>query len=401
MPLPPLLLALAAIAPPEPPAAGPPSVGPSATVAVAAPDPDAPGAAPTRVRAAILAGEGIDLAALQAALQRRLPDLALGPESAPPAAAGPGLQGHVRVQPAGPGVFTLRLVLSDGRAFVREVETDADAAAVRALAGMLASLIPAIEEASVAADEEDAPLPEPLVAAVAAAEPPPAPPPEPAPEPRPGATPAPPPAEPAGPAEAPPPRLELGPTVAAGGLIGIGTTSAGWRGAALHLGLDLRTRRGLGLGLDLRHTTWGVERYRLGRLRVGVTIGATLRVQALEVPIHAILAVEPWWLRDGDAAVPLDHAGDGGAPRPLLGAGVRLSPGYRARFGEDGRIHLRLGARFEATGSGEPRNGLRAPRLAAAGAAPLLGFGGLEFACGLELSLSIAPRPLVARPPAR
>lgn len=388
MPLPLLLLALVAAAPPEPPEASLPAAEKTTSAA-----------SPTRIRAAILASEGIDPAALQAALQRRLPDLALGPESAPPAAAGPGLQAHIRVQPADPGVFTLRLVLADGRAFVREVETGDDAA-VRALAGMLASLIPAIEEASVAADEEDAPLPEPLVAAVAASEPP-APPPEPAPEPRPEPPPPSPLAGPAAPPEAPPPRLELGPTIAAGGLIGLGTTSAGWRGAALHLGLDLRTRRGLGLGLDLRHTTWGVDRYRLGRLRVAVTVGATLRLQALEVPLHAILAVEPWWLRQGDAAVPLDHAGDGGAPRPLLGAGVRLSPGYRARFGEGGRIHLRLGARFEATGSGEPRDGLRAPRLAAAGAAPLLGFGGLEFACGFELSLSIAPRPLVARPSPR
>lgn len=353
---------------------------------------------PLRILGAVIDVDGVDAAAIERALALRLPGLRRHDrEHGAPLADEPGLYAYIEVRRGDGEAIALRVILSDGRAYLRALEAS-DAEAPRVCAGALASLLPAIEEATAVPDAEDVPLPpalrgEPLpLEAMPASEagtelaPEPQAEPEPEPEPRPIAAPV----EPA-PADAPP-RLELGPTVGVGGIIGAGRRAAGWRGAVGHLGVDLRGRRPWIAGVDLRFGSLAVADLRLSRLRVALAGGVVLRQGAFEAPIVAILSLEPWWF----GQVPTDMAptsSEDDGPRPLLGAGLRVTPSYTAPLGE--RARIRLGARFEVSAAGEPRGGrLRAPLVRdAATGATRAGLGGPELTVGVDLTLWLAPRP--------
>ncbi|MCB9702958.1 MAG: hypothetical protein H6711_13775 [Myxococcales bacterium] len=345
-------------------------------------------AAATTILGGVMVVDGVDEAAVRDAIALRLPRLALHHrESGAPADDRPGLHAYIEVRRDSGDAIALTIILADGRAFRRVLEAD-DADAPRAIAGALASLIPAIEEASIEADEEDVPLPPAFSAELGSPapepEPEPAPEPEPEPEPAPdegSAATTPEPADAGAPAPDRPPPLELGLNLGSGGLVGFVPPSAGWRGAAGWLGLELRWRRGLLLGAELRLAGVSAPDVRLLRLRSALGVGYGLRRGPFEVPIVALLSVEPWWVRGPGGPLSPTHAADGSAARPLLGLGVRLSPGYRVELG-GGRLSLRIGVRLEAMTSGEPRAGLRRPVLGDA-----LTLGGLELAGGLDLTL--------------
>ena len=98
------------------------------------------------IRFAVLHADGFaDRDALERAIALRLPGLTLAADaaSAPPPDDG-ALRAFIELQHRDAAV-RLSLILSDGRAYLRELEVDADAP-VRPTAGALANLIAAIED---------------------------------------------------------------------------------------------------------------------------------------------------------------------------------------------------------------------------------------------------------------
>lgn len=346
----------------------------------------------TRIAVAILRADGFDdLPALERAIALRLPALTLARagEPAPPAPTGT-LRAFIELRRDG-NQAQLTLILADGRAYLRELEVDADAPA-RPAAGALANLVAGIEDDSVAPDKQDVPLPPAL-----AAEPTPAPVtrPEPRPEPK---------LEPVPKASPPPalPRWQLGPLLRFAGAFGLSPPAPGLRGAGPGLGLDARAPSGLLLALDLQWVTRAVDRYHLQRIRVALGVGYALRRGGFELPVAALVAVEPWWLGDGRGPVALQSPS--GRPGPLLALGLRLSPGFSAPIGARG-ARLRVGARAELWASGQADAGLRRPELrlptqtTQPTPGPTLtrslaaGLGGVELQLGLEVGVWLPVGP--------
>lgn len=335
--------------------------------------PDSPDA--TTIDAALIRGEGVDLPEIERALRVRLPSLQLF-EQGMDMPEGTGMRAFVDLRRLSPTQVQVAVILSDGRAYFRTVDIEAGEPA-RPVAGALALLIAAIEDDSVAPDQRDVPVPPAIAAPVEshvleARECP-----APAPCPKPPA-----PVEPP-----PPPRLELAPTLRSGATFGLGPQVPGLRGAMFGFGVDLRWRGGATLAVDLRAIGARVERYPLHRVRVAAGGGYTLRRGAFELPIVGMFGVE-WWGVRGDSE--LDRHGPGAAARPLVGGGLRLSPGFWARLGP---AALRAGARVELWGSGEPGpGGLRQPVIARVNEPGLAALGGAELSLALELSVWLAPR---------
>ena len=162
-----------------------------------------------RFGALVLRAEGPALAELGPALTLRLPDLPVVRES--PTDGAPFVFVAVRTDPAVPVRHQIGVITSDGAAYFREVDTGADPPA-RLLASVLANLLVAIAEGTVAPDRTDVAIPPPD-----AALPGPAPAPQVAPEPTPPVVPPPQPVPRASTPAAPRPTWEYGP-VARGGL---------------------------------------------------------------------------------------------------------------------------------------------------------------------------------------
>ena len=324
--------------------------------------------ATTDIGVAVLRAEGFgEPDELERAISLRLPDLTLVAfgEPVPPAEDG-SLRAFIELEHQGTTV-RLRLILADGRAYLRELEVDADAA-VRPAASALANLVAAIEDDTAVPDQENVEVPEVLAPA-------PEPTPKPVPKDRPKLTPV-------APSPAPPgPRWQLGPTLRIGASLGL--APPGLRGAGAGLGLDARHPSGLLLALDLQWLTRAVDRFHLQRLRVALGLGYALRRGGFELPVAALVAVEPWWLGEDGRRVPLRTL-NGVSPAPLIGIGLRLSPGYTASIGDHG-ARLRVGARVELWGSGQLGPGLRRPELRLpTGPAHL---GGVELQLGLEVGV--------------
>jgi len=333
-------------------------------------DPRAPVAG--RIGVAVLRADGFrdHGGELERAISLRLPGLTLVPlgQHAPPAQFG-SLRAFIEIERRAASV-RLSLILADGRAYLRELEVDADDD-VRPTAGALANLVAAIEDDTAVPDQENVPLPAAL-----------APEPEaitiekPVPEDRP--KPAPVVIKPAPP---PPPRWELGPTLRIGGAIGL--APPGLRGAGAGLGLDARAPSGLLLALDVQWLTRAADRFQLQRVRIALGLGYAFRRGGFELPIAALVGVEPWWLAQAGRRVPL-RADNGPPPAPLLGLGLRISPGYSANFGKHG-ARLRVGARMELWTSGQAGAGLRRPELRLPNGP--INLGGVELQLGLEVGV--------------
>ena len=336
----------------------------------------------TRIGAAILRAEGFERDELERAIQLRLPALTLievGSE-APPATDG-ALRAFIELRRVSPTELELTLILADGRAYLRALEVDADAPA-RPAASALANLIAAIEDDTVVPDKSHVPLPPALIASepAAAAAPVPA-----------ASCPEPPPPTPT--PTPPAPRWELGPSLRAGASLGL-TPIPGLRGAGLGLGLNARAPSGLLLVLDLQGLGRALHQLRVQRLRVALGVGYALRRGGFELPVAALLGVEPWRLVGDDGPVPISSMR--GRPRPLIGLGLRLAPGLRAALGRSG-AQLRAGLNLELWASGEAAAGLRHPELRVSSSA--LSLGGVELNLGLELGVWFPVGPAPARRP--
>jgi hypothetical protein len=321
----------------------------------------------TRIDLAVLAAGGfVDRGELERAISLRLPDLTLVPLGAPTPADDGSLRALIELEHKATTV-RLSLILSDGRAYLRELEVDADDA-VRPTASALANLVAAIEDDTAVPDQQNVPLPAALAPAPAPAKP--------VPEDRPKPAPVTPPPAPLA------PRWELGPSLRVGAAFGLSRPAA-LRGAGAAIGLDARAPSGLLLALDLQWLTRAVDVFHLQRVRVALGVGYALRRGGFELPVAALVGIEPWWLgRDGHR-VPL-RAAKAGPPDPLIGLGLRLSPGYSADIGKQG-ARLRVGARVELWASGQPESGLRRPELRLPTATAHL--GGVELQLGLEVGV--------------
>jgi hypothetical protein len=333
--------------------------------------------APT-IAGALVRVEGVEFADLERALRVRLPSLALA-QQGDELPARDGLRAFVELRRTSPTQVQVALILADGRAYFRVVDT-ADEPPARPVAAALALLIAAIEDDSVAPDQRDVPVPP------AIAEPPPQPVqsdvskdtslkkcPEVQPCPRPPARPVLPPA----------PPLELGLVRYDGASFGLDRPLAGVRGAMFGLGLDLRWRRGAIAAVEVRATVAPVDRHTLARVRVAAGAGFGVRVRAFELPIVGLVGVEWWGLPGGEVSVARASS------RPLVGGGLRLSPGFWLRLPA---VAVRAGARAELWASGEPGpNGPRKPLLARPGEAALAAVGGVELNVGIEVGVWFDP----------
>ncbi|MEZ4449507.1 MAG: hypothetical protein R3B09_08505 [Nannocystaceae bacterium] len=103
--------------------------------------------------------DGVDAAAVQGALGLRLPSLRrYDREHGVPIEDAPGLYAYIAVRRGDARAIAVRVILSDGRAYLRSIDAG-DAEAPRLIASTLASLIPGIEEATEEPDEEDVTFP--------------------------------------------------------------------------------------------------------------------------------------------------------------------------------------------------------------------------------------------------
>ena len=376
-----MLLAIALLAPPPLPAA-------AASVHAQTPEP----APHTAVDTVVLRADGLDAAALRAALTRRRPDLTVRDDAPPDVTR----SAFVEVVAALPDV-TLDVVLADGRAYHRTLHTGT-APGERAAARLLVQLLAAIAEQRVEPERRDVPIPawtrdaarEPETTLAVPEPPPTIPEPPAAIEPSPQ-LPAPPLVDPPAPTikkTATRGPLELGLAADFTAALGLSpprdvSTLRGLGGA---LRLDLRLPRGLVIGVAARGLARRADDLALARLRGAATLGYLHRRARLELLTSAGLSFETWRVRQaGDGVY---YAEPGADTRPLLiGALVRVAPGVRLTPGR--RVAVRLGAWLELAGSWLPTGAsARLARTYHDGQppTPVFALGGLELAMGLELA---------------
>lgn len=259
---------------------------------------------------------------------------------------------------------------ADGRLFTRASAAEAGEPE-RAAAASLAHLLAAIEEGTATPGPADAPLvppPSETVSAVA----------------RPSAPPC---IAPAGtprvsePVVTPPvPRFEIGPVVGLTEVFGVGrpTALAGRVGDGGHVGVELRGGSGLLVGLELRGLGARDGGLHLGRLRVALAIGHSLRRGLFELRSRAALVVEPWWVGGRAAGGPTT------AGTPLLGGALSVTPGLSAALAP--RVRLFAGLRFEASYAADPRAGAIVQAVDTSGT-PRFRLGGVELAVAAEIGV--------------
>ena len=252
----------------------------------------------------------------------------------------------------------MRLLLSDGRAYVRVIEAPASSRA-REIAATIANLLVGIEDGAIAPTQEHVPLPKALR--------PVAPPPKPKPKPRP---------RPSGPAR------EWGIAATGAAIVGVGPPEPqGFAAGAGELRGEHRWRRGATVGLGLRVAGHRTSGYGLVRIRIAPGVGYAWRSGAFELHTIAMLTVEPWVLVQGGNVPDVER-------RPvsaLLGGAVRVEP--------VGRVHLRrgksvrIGPFVEFAGSAIPSRGGGIARVRSrnemGGLDDLFRAGGFEIAIGL------------------
>lgn len=357
-------------------------LGSSAPATSSGPTPPSAPAAP-RIERVQLDAEASLQPALLDALGLRLgpvPVVAHG-AAAPP--AGEGLQVYVHVPAPTDARYRVEIIVSDGRAYAREIVAPA-AMAGRILGGELALLLRGIEEGSLAPDRRDAVIPADGVVPV---------------EPR-ASEPA---AEPAAAGPAPPRapvparrearRAELGLLMGVGGSLGVapGSNVAASAVGLGELGLDVRWPGGGVVSANVRVGGRRPSPFSVVRTRIAVGGGYVLRRAAFELPIRVWLAVEPWGVRAhgrGTPVIPLE-----GTARevPLWGLVARAEPGLRVAVRARPSLAMRVGPYVELAGSAAWSDGAGVPRLRDAGTGEVIArLGGLELGLGLCVQLWIA-----------
>jgi len=290
---------------------------------------------------------GDDFDALASELRLRLPLLevqAFEPSQGvmPP---GPGeLTVLVRVQ-SEPAHFSVAIIVSDGRAFDRDVSVDDGpdpSERSEQIARSVANLVVGIDAGTEPPDRSDAELPGPVPLDEPCPECPVCPDPEP--EPPPELIPEPPPEPDSAPVVSP--AIELGPYVSIGAVTGLGEPAAADRFAAWGgtLGVATRWPRGAVLVAELRGAGRShADGERIVRLRASLGGGYAWRPPAsrAELDVRAGVAVEPWFVRSDAETVRFSNT-----TRPLVGAWSRITAGYRPALG-DARRSVRIGGYAE------------------------------------------------------
>lgn len=324
----------------------------------------------------------IEEALLRDELALRLPDVALwGHEEDPPAASAGSLTADLELRPISPpGRLEMTLVVSDGRAFDRTVELEADQSAMehaRMIARAVSNLVFAVEAGEVVADRDDVPLPtdaplpcpEPVVTVLERhRDPPPVvvvvPPTVPSEEVR---------------------RWDIAVGVALGARVGLGPPHDVDRFTDANGGGRLRVRapRGWVIGGDFIFGGRGhVAGPRLMRYRVQLGAGYVWRpLGAVEVEAMGAFVIEPWQLIS--TARPL------GRLPPAVGGVVRLAVGYRWAPPER-QVALRLGLWGDYSLTAVPESGAMVAKVSVSdgrSSIPLFRIGGSEVSGGLELLL--------------
>lgn len=337
---------------------------------------------PQEFRAARVELIGFDEAAVLAALRLRMPRLPIERHGSPQPPDPPHV--YVQIARTDDTAGTLRVITSDGRAFERSFVIEIGQE-VRVAASTAASLLFAVEQGAVAPDREDVAIPE-------------------------APTPAPPEPEPA---EPPPEQVvaapglqepvskpmpyrteriwEVGAVVHGSALLGLPPQSYGdlLVGAGGGLGVELRSPRGATATLDLRGLGSSHSGLGLGRLRVALGGGYTLRSGRFELPIVLALAVEPWWVTSEGTGAALFEGMSATSRRPLLGGYLRLTPAARFVVGRDRPVGLRIGPRLELGGSFVVDEGAKIVGIAEQDGKERFRLGGLELSIGLELAIQL------------
>jgi hypothetical protein len=331
--------------------------------------------------------QGIERAPLVEALALRVPHLPLGAfESSTKIEPGASVAFiDVRREPVEPGSgqlsFMLTIVISDGRAFDRRIETGADDEEInRLVASTVANLLLAIEAGTVAADRGNVALPAPAASARPPCE-------CPTPPGCPATTEVARPVEPVEPrgSATSSPRFELGPSVAAVAVLGLGTPTQADRFAAAgaQVGLHGRLPRGAVLGVELRAIGRGEGAgTSMARVRAALGGGYELRRGTWSLGASLWATVEPWWFR----GAPIDPP-----PRPLFGLAARLTPALHQPRLAGGAMALAIGPVLELAASASLAGGRPSVELVVVREGGQernrLRVGGLELSMGLAATL--------------
>lgn len=260
---------------------------------------------------------------------------------------------------------TIRVLLSDGRAYNRSIDAVGTARA-REIASIVGNLVAGIEEDVVAADEESVPVPERLQPAPARPQPP----------------------APVVRAPAALPRW----TISAAGLaiVGVGPPAPmGLAGAGARVGFAHRWARGLTLGASVRAAGMPRRDHALTRVRIAGEIGHLLRRGRFELTTTFAVTVEPWFVTRGGALA-------SGTRRPasaLLGGAIRVAPGVALPLPRGAA--LRIAPFVELAGSAIPSASGGVARVRedlVDGTRDLFRVGGLELSAGLELGVWLPAR---------
>lgn len=335
----------------------------------------APAAAPIELPSlAFIAVEGLDGRALETEIAMRMPELRVSLlDGTPPAE--PFL--YIQARRETGKVHRIAIIFSDGRAFYEHLDVGDAGSPERVLASAIANLLFSIESGAVEPDQhgvetpltsappvEPAPQPEP--------QPQPQPVPEPKPQPRPDSA------------------LELGMALGLGQATGLGAprfadAHLGWFGS---LDVQLRTRGGLFVGLGFRPGGASSQAYRLTRLHAGLALGYAWRGPHLELVIATTASIGAWLVSSEGRAEPVTHIDSGTVGRPpLLGFGLRVSPGYRIVLQRGSLRALRIGPRVEASGAFVTSSPPRVAGLQSRAGDELFRLGGVELYTGAEMTL--------------
>lgn len=340
---------------------------------------------------------GLDEAAIQEELRLRLPDRTI---QLPSETVGVPAR-YARLVLRDDGVLEVTLVTRDGRAFDREFAAEADQVS-RVAASALSNLIFSIEAGELEPDRTGVAIPqgesasraEPLDPLDPRAEVP-----APAPTSTPVST-----QSRTRTGEVPEPRSEddhapsrsgsgwgLGPLIFAGPVLGLAprTGSDVFAAAGGSVGLDVWAPVGALASLDVRVAGRGRRGIAVTRFRVALGGGYAFRWQRIVLPVVGSISVEPWILRRDGARVAAERDGAGVPTRPLLGAAVRVSPGYA--FSPRSGLEIRAGARVGLGASFIVDGGIGTPNVREVGpdgdATPLYRVGGLELELGVEVAV--------------
>ncbi len=181
--------------------------------------------------------------------------------------------------------------------------------------------------------------------------------------------------------------MTIAPTVGLGLAPSSGPSFLGGGG---NLGVLVGLRPRAVVGMEARVLGTSSSGFQILRTRVAALGGLRLRKRSFELLALGRVFVEPWWVRSGGNAAPLLRGSELAARRPLLGAGLRMSPGVLLQTRQAQTPLLHLGARIDVDGSLVPDQGGRSVLLSAetaTGATPFARLGGIELALGLDLTL--------------